>query len=78
MSTIFTSPTMNTLPVFTMSVPDEGNAKISFFTNEKELLRVAEDGFYVRGQKLEIDDNEAASVYKAFREFLIWSALTRV
>lgn len=66
-------------PVLGVGVPPaEGKgANISFYTNQKELLRVAEDGFYVRGQKVPMDDKEAASVYKAFREFLIWSALTR-
>lgn len=66
-------------PILSVStLPKEGNgANITFYTNENEMLRVAEDGFYVRGKKLNVDDNEAASVYKAFREFLIWSALVR-
>lgn len=66
-------------PILSVStLPKEGNgANITFYTNESEMLRVAEDGFYVRGKKLNVDDNEAASVYKAFREFLIWSALVR-
>lgn len=79
---------MNPNYIFQKSNPDpsffirdsdikDKEARISFYTNESEMLRVAEDGFYVRGQKLDIDDKEAASVYKAFREFLIWSALVR-
>lgn len=66
-------------PVLSISSPpkDGQGANITFYTNQEEMLKVAADGFYVRGKKLDIDDNEAASVYKAFREFLIWSALTR-
>ena len=42
-----------------------------------EMLRVAEDGFYVRGTKVPVDDKEAATVYTAFKEFLVWSRLSR-
>ncbi len=59
-------------------IPVEGDgANITFYTNDTELLKVSSDGFYVRGKKLDIDDNEAKHVYRAFREFLIWSALVR-
>jgi hypothetical protein len=43
----------------------------------KEMLRVAEDGFYVRGTKVPVDDKEAETVYNAFKEFLVWSRLSR-
>jgi len=42
-----------------------------------EMLRVAEDGFYVRGEKIPVDDKEAATVYNAFKEFLVWNRLSR-
>jgi hypothetical protein len=42
-----------------------------------EMLRVADDGFYVRGVKVAVDDREAATVYNAFKEFLVWSRLSR-
>jgi hypothetical protein len=42
-----------------------------------EMLRVAEDGFYVRGVRVEADDREAATVYAAFKEFLVWGRLSR-
>jgi hypothetical protein len=42
-----------------------------------EMLRVTEDGFYVRGEKVPVDDREAATVYNAFKEFLVWSRLHR-
>jgi hypothetical protein len=46
-------------------------------TGGTEMLRVAEDGFYVRGEKIPVDDKEAATVYNAFKEFLVWSRLSR-
>jgi hypothetical protein len=42
-----------------------------------EMLKVADDGFYVRGVKVPVDDNEAETVYNAFKEFLVWSRLSR-
>jgi hypothetical protein len=42
-----------------------------------EMLRVAEDGFYVRGIRVDADDKEAATVYNAFKEFLVWNRLHR-
>jgi hypothetical protein len=43
-----------------------------------EMLKVAEDGFYVRGTKVPVDDKEAATVYNAFKQFLVWAELNRV
>jgi hypothetical protein len=62
-------------PVLSVSAPPENN--IVFHSSKAEILRVAEDGFYVRGVKVPVDDNEAAAVYKAFKEFLVYHALTR-
>lgn len=42
-----------------------------------EMLRVAQDGFYVRGVKVPADDKEAETVYNAFKQFLVWSELNR-
>jgi len=42
-----------------------------------EMIKVTEDGFYVRGVRIEADDKEAATVYAAFKEFLVWSRLSR-
>ena len=50
---------------------------ITLNTNSAEMIRVAPDGFYVRGVKVPADDKEAAAVYAAFKEFLVWSQLTR-
>jgi hypothetical protein len=58
---------------------DNTSYKNSIILNNKgvEMLRVAEDGFYVRGTKVPVDDKEAATVYTAFKEFLVWSRLSR-
>lgn len=42
-----------------------------------EMLRVAPDGFYVRGVKVPADEKEAETVYNAFKQFLVWSELNR-
>jgi hypothetical protein len=62
-------------PVLSVSAPPQNN--IVFHSGQSETLRVAEDGFYVRGVKVEADEKEASSVYKAFKEFLVYHALTR-
>ena len=63
-------------PNFTFDVGAEPN-NITMISGGKEMLRVAEDGFYVRGVKVPVDDKEAATVYTAFKEFLVWSRLSR-
>jgi hypothetical protein len=62
-------------PVLSVSAPPENN--IVFHAGPAEMLKVTEDGFYVRGVKVEADKKEASSVYKAFKEFLVYHALTR-
>ena len=61
--------------VLSVTAPPENN--IVFHAGQSEMLKVTEDGFYVRGVKVEADNKEAASVYKAFKEFLVYHALTR-
>jgi hypothetical protein len=62
-------------PVLSVSAPPESN--ITFYAGPSEILKVTEDGFYVRGVKVEADEKEAAAVYKAFKAFLVHHALTR-
>lgn len=50
---------------------------ITLNANSSEMLRVAKDGFYVRGIKLEQDDKEAEKVYNAFHQWLTWATLNR-
>jgi hypothetical protein len=40
-----------------------------------EMLRVAQDGFYVRGVKVEADAKEAEAVYKAFKSWMTYAIL---
>jgi len=62
-------------PVLSVTAPPTSN--IVFHTGAAEMLRVAEDGFYVRGVKVKADEQEAAAVYKAFKAFLVHHALTK-
>lgn len=50
---------------------------ITCYAGGTEMLRVAEDGFYVRGVKVTQDDKEAEIVYNAFKQFLVWAELNR-
>ena len=62
-------------PVLSVSAPPESN--ITFHAGHAEMLKVTEDGFYVRGVKVEADEKEAAAVYRAFKQFLVHHALTK-
>jgi hypothetical protein len=79
-------PLQNVVNNWARELPDEPNftfdvdaepKNITMISGGKEMLRVAEDGFYVRGTKVPVDDKEAAIVYNAFKEFLVWSRLSR-
>jgi len=41
---------------------------ISLTTAGDEMLRVAKDGFYVRGVRVEADEKEANTLYEAFKQ----------
>ena len=45
--------------------------------NSDEMIRIDSDGFYVRGKKVPVDDREAETVYRAFKEWLAWANLQR-
>ena len=64
-------------PVMTGSATESKPNNITLINKGVEMLRVAEDGFYVRGEKIPVDDKEASTVYNAFKEFLIWNRLSR-
>lgn len=65
------------LPYPVLSVKDKPESNIVFYGGPNEILKITEEGFYVRGKRVEADDAEAAAVYKAFKEFLVHHALTR-
>ena len=50
---------------------------LSMHAGGSEMLRVARDGFDVRGVKVPADDKEAETVYNAFKQFLVWAELNR-
>lgn len=60
---------------FLTTNPEHNN--VTFTCNGTEMLEVSENGFYVRGKKVPVDDNEAREVYNAFKEWLAWSTLNR-
>jgi hypothetical protein len=65
---------------FTIGVSPEYEAhqnSLTMIAGGTEMLRVAEDGFYVRGVKVTQDDKEAERVYNAFKQFLVWAELNR-
>jgi hypothetical protein len=62
-------------PSFYIEGPAEKS--IVLHCGNEEMLRIAEDGFYVRGKKLKTDDKESQEVYNAFKEWLAWSTLKR-
>lgn len=43
----------------------------------EEMIRVAQDGFYVRGVRVPADEQEAQAVYLAFKQWLAWANLQR-
>lgn len=45
--------------------------------NASEMIKVSPEGFWVRGVKVPQDNNEAETVYNAFKEFLVWQRLSR-
>ena len=71
-------------PIITSIADNEGVSymerknEITLYGNYKdEMLRITEDGFYVRGVKVPQDEREAESVYKTFHQWLTWATLTR-
>lgn len=40
-----------------------------------EMLKVSQEGFWVRGVKVEQDAKEAETVYNAFKAWMMWAKL---
>lgn len=62
---------------YALHTPEKPNAISLMMAGNDEMLRIAEDGFYVRGQRVPADDKEAAAVYHAFKQWLAWANLQR-
>ena len=52
-----------------------GANDISLTAAGYEMLRVAKDGFYVRGVRVEADEKEAKAVYEAFKQWMTYAIL---
>ena len=52
-----------------------GTDEINLTAGGEEMLRVAKDGFYVRGVKVEADAKEAKAVYEAFKQWMTYAIL---
>jgi hypothetical protein len=56
----------------------ESKNEITLYGSYKdEMLKITQDGFYVRGVKVPQDEREAESVYKTFHQWLTWATLNR-
>ena len=52
-----------------------GANNISLTAAGEEMLRVSQDGFYVRGVRVEADEKEAKAVYEAFKQWMTYAIL---
>ena len=56
---------------------DPNHNTITFKCGDSQILKIAEDGFYVRGVKAPVDDKESLAVYNAFTHWLNWQILNK-
>ena len=59
----------------TYNIPGIASNNITLTGGGEEMIRVAKDGFYVRGVKVEADEKEAKHVYEAFKQWMTWAVL---
>mgnify|MGYP003334945554 FL=1 len=56
----------------------EPNPGIVLHSNgSDEMIKITQEGFWVRGKKVAQDDKEAETVYNAFKQWLAWANLQR-
>jgi hypothetical protein len=48
---------------------------VNFVIEDTEMLRIEPDGFYVRGRRVCIPEQEALEVYNSFNQWLTWAQL---
>lgn len=63
--------------IYQLHEPPAQNSIVLHSTGQDEMIRISEDGFWVRGVKVPQDDKEAETVYNAFKQWLAWSNLQR-
>ena len=56
--------------------PKIGANDISLTGGGEEMLRISEDGFYVRGVKVKQNKREARAVYNAFKQWMTQAILS--
>jgi len=64
-------------PLLSVKNKDDATSSITMGSGGNDILTITEDGFYVRGQKVPVDENEGKAVFKAFKQFLNEWALRR-
>jgi hypothetical protein len=57
--------------------PPKENTIVFMLNPNREMIKISTEGFWIRGVKVPQDEKEAVAVYKAFRQFLVTSALTK-
>jgi hypothetical protein len=67
--------TIESGPGYTFANPPTNT--ITCLAGGAEMLRVSPEGFWVRGVRVEQDDNEAQAVYNAFKAWMAWAQLNK-
>lgn len=60
-----------------INYPVETNTITFRTSSETTILKITDEGFWVRGVKVPQDEQEAKTVYKAFRQFMVEAELKR-
>ena len=66
---------INTRAEYVFNNVNEQPNTITCLAGGEEMLKVGPDGFWVRGEKVPQDDNEALAVYNAFKQWMAWTSL---
>lgn len=53
------------------------NNSITCSAGGVDMLKVSPEGFWVRGIKVEQDEQEAQAVYEGFKAWMMWAQMTR-
>jgi hypothetical protein len=59
----------------TVSIKDPTPDNIVLTSGDAEMIKITEEGFWVRGVQVKQDEKEAETIYNAFKQFLIWREL---
>ena len=61
-------------------MPPRKTSSIEFIPGgnaEVPMLKIGPDGFWVRGVKIPVDENEGLAVFKAFKQWMVEAELRR-